>query len=879
MTGGRQSVIRTPDQRIRVFVSSTLRELEPERRAVRAVIESMRLAPVMFELGARPHPPRELYRAYLSQSDLFVGIYADDYGWTAPGEEISGLEDEYNLARDGMPKLIYLKESSTRDARLTRLIDRIKADDTVSYVSFSTPEQLAERLVGDLATLLAERFDESRAQSAVSSDDALDARMPAPLTPIIGRGEAIENIVALLSDRSTRLVTLVGPGGIGKSRLSIAAAEAAGALFPDGMVFVPLENLLEPELLLSTIGYALGIRETTGLQLEERLALALDQRRMLFVLDNFEQIVSAAPIIVQLYSIAPDVAFLVTSRVVLRVRGERVYDVQPLATHDLASPDSLARARTAPAVQLFAERASAANPTFELTDANLAAVVGICRALEGVPLAIELAAARTRVLTPAEILRRLDRQLALLVDSSRDLPPRQRTLRSTIEWSAGLLDEASRRLLTELAVFAPGFTLDSVEALGRLRGWDFDVFEALETLVDSSLVDQSDGDSEPAFSLLVSVREYGVELLAATGREDAVRDAHAAVYTAVARTQAEHLGTGDQLAAVARLRLERGNLRAAVRHLVTRADAETACDVAWRLFVFWWVGGYLMEVAVWLEEMLERTGGSASPRVHAIVLFYAGWRDAWTTHRPGVPATLLEAAREFEVEGDLLGVAMATTTAGVAEINSPSPDVATATGWLQAGAEAFRAAGSGWGECLAYVAIGRIALLGGGFEQATQLFHRGAEASRASGERFAGTVALHHIGRMNLLAGRLDEAEDAYLESLAGSVALRHEEGIAYCLEGLSAVAARRRDAWRAGVLAGAAASIRRRTAAIDAPAFVYHVRFLDELRATDAAEDLASGEAAGLEFGAFEAAQFAAESRSRAEVDRTMGSNTVGPR
>jgi hypothetical protein len=360
---------------------------------------------------------------------------------------------------------------------------------------------------------------------------------------------------------------------------------------------------------------------------------------------------------------------------------------------------------------------------------------------------------------------------------------------------------------------------------------------------------------------LVSVREYGVELLAADGEEDAVRDAHAAVYAAVARTQADHLGTGDQLAAVARLRLERGNLRAAVRHMVTRADAETACDVAWRLFVFWWVGGYLMEVAVWLEEMLDRTGAEASSRVQAIVAFYAGWRDAWTTHRPGAASRLLEAAAEFRAEGDLLGVAMATTTAGVAEINSSAPDVAAAAGWLQAGAEAFRAAHAGWGECLALVALGRIALLGGRLDDATALFRRGAEASRASGERFGGTVALHHVGRMNLLAGRLEEAEAAYLESLSGSVALRHEEGIAYCLEGLSAVAARRRDVRRAGVLAGAAASIRRRTAAIDAPAFIYHVRFLDELRATDAADQLAAGEAEGLEFGAFEAALFAADS------------------
>jgi predicted ATPase len=860
-SGARSSPIRTPDQRLRVFVSSTLRELEPERRAVRSAIERLRLAPVMFELGARPHPPRELYRAYLEQSDVFVGIYAESYGWVAPDEEVSGLEDEYNLAPRGMPKLIYIKESEHRDERLRLLIDRIRSDDTAAYLSFRDAGELGDQVAGDLATLLAERFDQSRAAPATPAVAEMPAsHVPVPLTRIIGRERAIEDIVALLADRSHRLVTLFGPGGIGKSRLSIAAAEAAAPLFPDGVVFVPLENVLEPELLLSTIGYALGIRETTGLQLEERLALALANRRMLFVLDNFEQIVRAAPMIVQLYSLAPDAAFLVTSRVVLRVRGEQVYDVEPLATDDPDSPDSLSRARSAPAVELFVERASAANPMFALTDANLAAVVGICRVLDGVPLAIELAAARARLLTPADILSRLDRQLALLVDSSRDLPERQRTLRSTIEWSAGLLDGDSRRLLTELAVFAPGFTLDSVDALGARRDWGFDVYTALESLIDSSLVDQADVDGEPSFSLLVSVREYGVELLAAAGEEEAVRDAHAAVYTAVARAQADDLGTDRQLAAVARLRLERGNLRAAVRHMVTLADAETACEVAWRLFVFWWVGGYLMEVAVWLEEMLERADGAASERVRAIVGFYTGWRDAWTTHRPGIAATLLEAAREFEREGDLLGVAMATTTAGVAEINSAAPDVAAATGWLHAGAEAFRAAGSGWGECLAYVAIGRIALLQGRYDEATEMFHRGAEASRASGEVFAGTVALHHVGRMYLLAGRLEESADSYLQSLVGSVALRHEEGIAYCLEGMSAVAARRGDARCAGVLAGAAESIRRRTAAIDPPAFVYHVRFLDELRSTDAATELAAGEAEGRELGPFEAARFATE-------------------
>ncbi len=293
------AVIRTPDQRIRVFVSSTLKELADERRAARGAIERLRLAPVMFELGARPHPPRELYRSYLAQSDVFVGIYADSYGWVAPDEDVSGLEDEYNLAPPTMPKLIYIKASEHRDERLNELIDRIRADDTAAYLPFETPEQLEEQLVGDLATLLAERFD--AAGAAAASDSQLSppaaTRVPSAYSRIIGRERDVADVLGLLGGQH-RLVTLLGPGGIGKSRLAIEVAAAAESLFPDGTAFIALENVFEPALLLPTIAYGLGVRDAGDRALEERLALALRGRRMLIVLDNFEQIVDAAPTLV-----------------------------------------------------------------------------------------------------------------------------------------------------------------------------------------------------------------------------------------------------------------------------------------------------------------------------------------------------------------------------------------------------------------------------------------------------------------------------------------------------------------------------------------------------------------------------------------------------
>lgn len=861
--------IRRPDQRLRVFVSSTLRELEPERTAVRRAIEALHLAPVMFELGARPHPPRDLYRAYLEQSDVFVGLYWESYGWVAPDEQISGLEDEYRLAPVSMPRLIYLKEPAERHDRLEELIARIRADDAVSYKSFSTPEELAELVAADLATLLAERFDaarERRADGPVTTP--LADSLPVPYTPLIGQEAELARVAGMLAEDGTRLVTVLGPGGIGKSRLAIEVARSTEHLFPGGRVFVPLENVLEPDLLLPTIGYALGVRDAGELPLEERLAIALGGRRMLIVLDNFEQLVDAAAVLARLMQSAPDASFLVTSRTILRLRGERVFDLPPLASNDPAAPESTTRALGSPGVRLLVERARAAKPDFEVTDANSEAVVAICRMLDGLPLALELAAARLRVLTPAAIVQRLDRQLPLLVDASRDLPERQRTLRSTIEWSTDLLDEPVRRVLHDLSVFSPGFTLESVEAFGDARAWDVPAMDALAVLVDSSLLQQADAGGEAVFTMLASVREFGVEQLRELGQEDAARAAHAEVYVGLARREGRGLGFSRQLEAVTRLNLERGNLRAAVRHLAAAGQVEIAAETAWGLYLYWWVGGYLTEVAVWMEELLAGPRDAVPGRTRAIAAFYVCWRDMWQSPSHDLPATLLDAAELFEADGDLLGAAMAIATAGLAEINTSDPDIGLATEWLQDGAARFRALGAGWGEALALVALGRMAQLTGTLEEATEHFRRALAAASGSGDRFVATVAMHNLARMLLFAGSLEDSEALLRTAVEGSLLLQHEEGIAYGLEGLCAVAAERGDAERAGVLAGAAETIRRRTAIFDAPAFVYHTRYIEALLASPGAgaereTAFRAAEARGRELGAAEAAATALERRS----------------
>ena len=305
-------VIRTPDQRLRIFVSSTLRELEPERVAARRAIERLHLAPVMFELGARPHPPRDLYRAYLAQSDVFIGVYWQQYGWIAPGEEISGLEDEYRLAPRDMPKLIYVKQPAERDERLAALMARIRDDDTASYTPFATADELAERIEADLATLLAERFDASRASGEDNAPTV--AALPMPSTGVIGRDAEVATLLEWLAEEDgRRLVTLVGAGGIGKTRLALEVARLARDAF-DRVTFVALEHVREDRDVLPAIARGFGVRDLGDRPLIDRLAVARAGRRDLIVLDNFEQVASSAPLVATLLTALPDAKALVTSR-------------------------------------------------------------------------------------------------------------------------------------------------------------------------------------------------------------------------------------------------------------------------------------------------------------------------------------------------------------------------------------------------------------------------------------------------------------------------------------------------------------------------------------------------------------------------------------
>jgi len=598
--------IRTPDQRLRVFVSSALGELAGERRAVREAIESLRLTPVMFEQGARPHPPRALYRAYLEQSDVFVGLYWERYGWIAPGENVSGLEDEYALAGN-RPKLVYIKEPAPkRESQLEKLIERIQADDEVSYRRFANADELRSLVADDLAVLLTERF----AASATRSKEARRAgRVPRPLTRLIGREEDVTHVLELLDDPENRMVTLFGTGGVGKTRLALAVAERAKDRYPDGVAYVELAAVTEPSLVIPTIAEALGVEEGAGASLDIRLREALAATHMLIVLDNVEQLADAAPDLADLLASAPGIQLLVTSRRVLNVRGERVYAVEPL-------PVPAADGEVTAAIELFIERAVASRPDFRPTDDDLAAIGELARRLDGLPLAIELASARLRMLSPRAVLERMgDRRLEFLRGGTRDLPERQQTLRDTIGWSHSMLTTDAQTLFARLAVFGGSASLDAIEQVANPDG-RLVILELLASLVDTSLLRAAGEAAEPRFGMLETIREFAAEQLEVSGGADEYRARHEAYYLALSERGNIALGTADQLEWLDRFTRETDNFRAVLRRAVRRDDAAVGVRMGRALATYWHMRGSYSEGRGWMKEVAALP--RARPRERAV---------------------------------------------------------------------------------------------------------------------------------------------------------------------------------------------------------------------------------------------------------------------
>ena len=835
-------VIRTPDQRVRVFVSSTLGELADERRAVTAAIKQLRLTPVLFELGARPYPPRDLYRAYLRQSDVFVGIYAESYGWVAPGMDISGLEDEYRLSAN-KPRLIYTKEPAQHEPRLEKFLKAIEAEGVVSYRHFKDAAELASLVADDLALLLTERFVSSPAPPPA-------ATLPAPRWPLVDRVEELRVVTGLLGQAEVRLVTLTGPGGVGKTSLALAAARAVAGQFADGAAFVSLETLTDTSLIRETVAHQLRVPALPGQGLDESLLAFFEPRQMLLLVDNVERLVAAAPLAERVLERAPGLKLLATSREPLRLRGERAVAVAPLALPEASALANLDALAAVPAIAFFLTCVRDAQPDFQLTEANASAVAEICRRLDGLPLALQLAAPRLTVLPPEALLARLERRLPLLTRGPRDLPERQQTLRAAIAWSYDMLGPAEQRLFRQLGVFV-GFTLEAVEALADGGPDDLDPLEAISTLVGQSVVFVLPLDeTTPRYRMLETIREFALERLEASGEAAQTRRRHAEFFRDLAnRAEPMLLGTAEQRTWTAQLEDARDNIRIALAWSLS-AEGELAVGIALAgaLGWFWLITGRVQAAQSRYAELLARRGegddslawakvlhGSAlqlwalgdlaqaeAAEEPAVKIFRSAGDGRWLSYGLALLARVRTGQERLAEAQALLEEARAVWSQVELTYGQPFDaylryylgsaalvrgDLAAAREHLEASLREFEAADADLPRGVVLGSLGVLAAQQGEHAQARARFAEGLPLLRGGGDYWDLALLLLNSG--------LEEAQAAsptagalLTEALRAWQQLRGRAGMAVALAGLGEVAAIGGQPRRAGQLLGAAQAL-----------------------------------------------------------------------
>jgi predicted ATPase len=835
-------VILTPDQRLRVFVSSTLGELAQERVAVREAIEALRLAPVMFEMGARPHPPRALYRAYLEQSHVFLAIYAQRYGWVAPTMDISGLEDEYRLSGE-RPKLVYvLDPAPERDEQLTQMLADVADDPRVRLRLWSSTDELAALVSQDLAELLAEPFVHLPAQRVPESapsratqtpgDTGGALPLPVPATSIVGRDADIEATAALLRRRDVRLVTVTGMGGIGKSRLALEVAHRVQGDFPGGVVLVPLVEVPEPGLVITSIASRLGIRLDTTAPSVDVVSDALAERgEVLLLLDNAEHVRDAADDLAALIGTCPGLTLLVTSRSRLRLVAEHDYPLAPLDVGpaapgegflvpdaELATEAASREAVECDAVRLFLDRARAARPGLDLAadPAQLAAVVELCRRLDGLPLAIELAAARVRLMPPVQLLERLEGSLDLPASRLADLPDRQRTLRSTLDWSHELLAPAERDLLAQLSTFVSGMSLNAVEQVARIDG---DLLEALASLADHSLldVDVSVVDA-PRFTMLEVVREYARERLDESGRTDEVDRAHIAWAMDLSRRAHDALPGREHFDWLERLELEAGNIRAAGSRAYAEGDPVPLATIGFNVWLWLWARHHTGEARLWLARALDHAEKLDTLTRARVVWAIAGAAVEQGDNAEAV-ARVAEARALFTEVADAEGLALCGfLEASLAPLDG---DLDRAVATFTSVEADLRAQGDVFIATVCASTAGMILAQQGKFEDAEAYLDRGlagADSIESAMLRGASHVAR---GFARLGRGALDGSAHDFTEAARYAHECRNPESLSFACDGLAAVLLARGAAGgdeTASVLVGAAQGLRERVGIVPWP-------------------------------------------------------------
>jgi predicted ATPase/serine/threonine protein kinase len=702
--------------------------------------------------------------------------------------------------------------------------------------------------------------------------------LPPQRTALVGRSVEVASVKDLLLSAGVRLLTLTGPGGTGKTRLAIQVAEELVDQF-DGVAFVNLAPIADAGLVASAVAGALGIRESGDLTLVKAIADHLRSLgRTLLVIDNFEQVSDAAPLVQELLDACPDLQALVTSRLVLRIYGEQEFPVPPLPLPTLGALFSPSTLMEYASVALFVQRAAAAKPDFALTSKNAAAVVEICRRLDGLPLAIELAAARIKILPPADLLTRIDRPLEVLTGGARDLPERQQTLRQTIKWSYDLLSSSEQKLFRRLSVFAGGCTLEGAEAVcNALEDLGVNVLDGIAALVDNSLLAQRASDArELRFLMLETFREYGRERLLEHAEASSTERAHAAYMLVIAEEETLEMNPAEREAWLRGCDVEHDNFRVAATRLIASGDTEWALRLGAALFRFWEQRDHLTEGRETLAKMLGMPGATAVPRLRARALYCAAvladiqsdpdaaeslsreaceiYRQADDVHGMATTMTVMafqaqrrgrydestalfaETAALWERLGDATAVELATSnvahstkTAGNFEHARGIFEQLVASSQKRGDIRAFTSALNG---------LGDVAAAEGNHDAARRYYQESLARYRQIDDRWGIARVLADLANVDLNAGDYEVADRSLMEALQAFRALGHQRGVARQLEALSSCAGGQSRHEAAVRLAGAAAAIRQRIGAPAKPLEREKVeRTLAEARADISAE------------------------------------------
>jgi predicted ATPase/serine/threonine protein kinase len=693
-----------------------------------------------------------------------------------------------------------------------------------------------------------DRFSEK----PVKQVETLPANLPVQRTGFVGREKETGALKELLLRQNVRLVTVTGPGGIGKTRLAVQVARGLGERFPGGLHFVPLSSLNDPGLIASMIVQALGIREAGGRSALEILKVNLQDSSCpprLLLLDNFEHLVQAAPTVADLLASGPNLKILVTSRAALHVYGEHEFPVPPLALPDSHSKLSVEVLSRCPAVALFAQRAVAAKPGFELNQENALTVVEICARLDGLPLAIELAAARVKVLSPSLVLTRLASRLQLLTGGARDLPQRQQTLRAAIDWSYDLLSAAEQKLFRRLSVFVGGCNLEGVEAVCDAKAdLDLDLLDGMASMVDKSLVQQvGPAQGESRFVMLDTLREYALEKLEASGEQPLTKRAHAAYCLVLAEEEATDESGAQGVEWQERFALEHDNFRAGLDWLTDNGDAEWGLRLGTALFRSWEIREYLAEGRDSLGKLLKLAGAAAPTKARARALFAAGVLADEQGDYASADALTGESQAIARELGDKMGVAVSLNALAVFACDRG--DVVIARALFEEGLVLWRELGDQKAVARALSNLANVLKVQGDYDRAHVLHVECLSIFQGLGDRtgvawslnYQGDVARDHgdtaaarklyeqslgifrelsdrsgtagtladLGSLAREQGDYSAAHSLYAESMKLFQELDHKRGIARLLECSACSAAAQREAERSLRLAGAAAALR----------------------------------------------------------------------